>query len=74
VHPSGKHFHTRLKLYNDGPSTADNVQVRLQSIEPRPPGSEFRGEFPYPVPDHIGERGACSIGERDEHVYQLARS
>jgi hypothetical protein len=72
--PGGSHHHYSLRIYNDGPGTANNVQVRLQAIEPRPSYSAFRGEFPYPLADLNGHRGPRSISEHEEEPYQLARS
>jgi hypothetical protein len=74
AHPNRHHFHYRLGLHNDGPGTATNVQVRLQSIEPRPSHYLFRGEFPYPMPDLTGHRGPRSISEHEEELYEIARS
>jgi hypothetical protein len=41
--------HYRMGVYNDGPGTADNLEVRLVKITPRPLDMSFRADFPYAV-------------------------
>lgn len=41
--------HYRMGIYNHGPGTANNLQVWLVRITPRPSAPLFRGDFPYAV-------------------------
>ncbi len=41
--------HSRMGIYNPGPSTVDNLQVWLIRITPRPLSPLFPADFPYAV-------------------------
>lgn len=66
--------HYRMVVYNDGPGTADNLQVWLTAIAPRPQSPLFRADFPYAVrwsqgttKDNIGYR----LNPRSEIQYEF---
>ena len=48
------HDRWRIRVYNKGPATADNVQMRLQNITPRPRYGRWQDDYPYPV-ERVGK-------------------
>jgi hypothetical protein len=63
----------RLVVGNDGPAVADNVEVVLRGVGPRPHDPEYRGTFPYRVPTALGDCGGRRINVDGEEVYRLLR-
>ncbi len=66
--------HYRIGVYNDGPGTADNLQIWLIGITPRPSSPLFHADFPYAVrwaqgnvKDNIGYR----LNPRSEIHYEF---
>jgi hypothetical protein len=43
------HDRWRIRVHNKGPATADNVQMRLKSITPRPRYGRWQDDYPYQV-------------------------
>ena len=73
--PHGE-IHYRMGIYNHGPGTAENLQVWLTSITPRPSSPLFHADFPYAVrwthgdrKDNIGYR----VNPRSELHFEFLR-
>jgi hypothetical protein len=63
----------RLGITNAGPVAADNVQLSLRNISPRPRNAGFPADYPYlavPIPEMIGER-ARRINDGDEQLFEV---
>ncbi|MGH7546596.1 MAG: hypothetical protein ACREMM_00305 [Gemmatimonadales bacterium] len=66
--------HHRIEVRNDGPGSAQNVQVLLLGIEPRPKDATARCAFPYRVPNSAGDVGAWTINKGQTEYFDLAAS
>ena len=82
----GPHFHQypprqrqtthfcRVRIHNRGPAPANNVQIRLLNIEPRPKHASWTGDYPYPVA-RVGQPIAVPGGlikRGGDEVFQVA--
>lgn len=43
------HNRWRFRVHNHGPATANNVQMRLRDVDPRPKYGRWQADYPYPV-------------------------
>jgi len=66
--------HWRMKVHNEGPAGAVNVQMRLRSIDPRPNYRPWGADYPYPV-QLVGITGdpqfSCRINQNDAATFEI---
>jgi hypothetical protein len=77
IWPRNQITHYRLGVYNAGPDAAENVQVWLAAIQPRPKDLLFPADFPYRVwRSRLDEtRGqGIPINPHSEELFEIARS
>jgi hypothetical protein len=63
----------RIGIYNTGNLVADNVSVKLISINPRPRDSMYGADFPYPLFTSTGNE-VVRINPGDEELFAVAQS
>jgi len=70
----GGQIHFRFAVYNpSGRSAAENVQVSLTDIAPRPRDTQFSGDFPYPVySEQLSQGVPVLINPDTEHLFEIA--
>ena len=64
----------RMWVHNRGPAAANNVQIRLLDIAPRPKHSAWPGDYPYPVA-RVGapiDASGCEIKRGSDELFQIA--
>jgi len=67
----------RVGIFNDGPAVAENVEMWLDAITPRPRSQLFPGDFPYRVTREglaVVEMKGCEINPKGEQLFEIARS
>jgi hypothetical protein len=66
--------HWRMKVHNEGPATAINVQMRLCDIDPRPKYRLWGADYRYPV-QLVGIVGnpqfSCRINQNDDAAFEI---
>jgi len=70
----GPIVHTRIGIENIGAVVAENVEVLLTMIAPRPKAQIFRGDYPYQLRDADGNLGKSNINPGRTVEYELVRS
>lgn len=71
---AGRDNRVRIGVVNLGPSLAENVEMLLSNISPRPRDMEFGADFPYRVVRaSVGrfESRGCSINPHEEEKFEL---
>jgi len=64
----------RVWVHNRGPAAANNVQIRLLNIAPRPKHSAWAADYPYPVA-RVGapiDASGCEIKRGSDELFQVA--
>jgi hypothetical protein len=67
------HNRWRFRVHNHGPSTANNVQMRLQNVDPRPKYGLWHADYPYQV-SRVGKTlddPPSRINVGDEEDYEV---
>jgi hypothetical protein len=63
-----------MKVHNEGPAAAVNVQMRLCEIYPRPKYRPWGADYKYPV-QLVGIAGnpqfSCRINQNDDAVFEI---
>jgi hypothetical protein len=64
----------RMKVHNEGPASAVNVQMRLRNIVPRPKYRPWGNDYPYPV-QLVGivahPQFSCRINQNDDASFEI---
>jgi len=66
--------HYRMGIYNRASITAENVQLLLTDIEPKPASPLFPADFPYRVRrafSPVAKLEGCRINPADEELFEL---
>jgi hypothetical protein len=71
-HPRFNHW--RMKVHNEGPAGAVNVQMRLRNIDPPPRYPIWGADYPYPV-QLVGIAGnpqfSCRVNQNNDAVFEI---
>lgn len=66
--------HYRVGVYNCGPAMAENLELWLMNIEPRPRAPIFNADYPYRVrraSSAKGEDVGCHLNPEHEELFEL---